>query len=120
LFTYGGALSGSLPAIGVMPSGYSFSISTNTPGYVNLVVKIIKPNPAVFGGTALAGGGLALSGSGGTSNGTYYVLTSTNLTQPLAQWQFIATNQFDTNGNFNVTNLVYTNAPQRFYLLQSQ
>jgi hypothetical protein len=27
---------------------------------------------------------------------------------------------FDTNGNFIVTNLAYTNAPQRFYLLQMQ
>jgi len=120
LFTYGGALSGNLPAIGVMPSGCTGSVNTNTPGQVKLVVQAIPANPPVFSGATFAGGNLAMSGSGGTTNGTYYVLTSTNLSLPVAQWQFIATNQFDANGRFTVTNLVYTNAPQRFYLLQSQ
>ena len=120
LFTYGEALSGNLPSIGVMPAGYTGSVNTNTPGQVKLVVQAIPANPPVFGGATLAGGKLNLSGSGGTTNGTYYVLTSTNLSLPLAQWQFIATNQFDGNGNFTVTNLIYTNAPQSFYMLQLQ
>ena len=120
LFTCGGALSGSLPSIGVMPAGYTGSVNTNTPGQVKLVVQAIPANPPVFGGATLAGGKLNLSGSGGTTNGTYYILASTNLALPPAQWQFIATNQFDGSGNFTVTNLVNTNAPQRFYLLRSQ
>jgi len=120
LFTYGGALSGTLPALGVMPSGYTGSVNTNTAGQVKLVVQAAPRNPPVFGGISLSGGNLTLIGSGGTSNGTYYVLTSTNLMLPLAQWTPIVTNQFDTNGNFTVTNLVYTNAPRRFYLLQLQ
>ncbi len=119
LITYGGALSGTLPAIGVMPSGYTGTLNTNTSGQVKLVVQV-APKPPVFDGVTLTSSNLTLSGSGGTANGNYYVLMATNLVTPLAQWQFIATNQFDTNGNFTVTNLAYTNAPQRFYLLRLQ
>jgi hypothetical protein len=118
LITYGSALSGSLPVIGTMPSGYIGSVNTNTSGQVKLVVQAASANPPVFNSPILTNGSLTLSGSGGTSNGTYYVLMASNLMAPLAQWQFIATNQFDTNGNFTVTNLVYTNAPLRFYRLQ--
>ena len=118
LFTYGGALSGNLPAIGMMPSGYTGTLNTNTSGQVKLVVQTVSSSSPVFSGASLANGNLTLSGSGGTANGNYYVLMTTNLVTPLAQWQFIATNRFDTNGNFTVTNLVYTDAPARFYRLQ--
>jgi len=117
LMTYSGTLSGNLPAIGSMPPGYTGSVSTNTHGQVKLVVQI-APNPPVFGNITLTNGALTLSGSGGTANSTYYVLTATNLMLPLAQWQFIATNQFDANGNFTASNLAYTNEPVRFYRLQ--
>jgi fibronectin-binding autotransporter adhesin len=119
LIAYGGALSGTLPAIGTMPAGYTGSVITNTVGQVKLVVQAAPANQPVFTNkVTLTNGTLTLSGSGGTANGTYYVLMGTNLTTPLAQWQFIATNQFDTNGNFTVDNLVYSNAPLRFYRLQ--
>jgi hypothetical protein len=120
LLTYGGSLSGNLPAIGALPSGYNVSVNTNTLGQVKLVVQAVPANSPVFGGVTIAGGKLTLSGSGGTKNGMYYVLASTNLTLPLAQWQAIATNQCDASGCFTVTNLIFNNAPQRFYLLQSQ
>ena len=64
------------------------------------------------------GGNLVMSGTGGTENGTYYVLTSTNLALPLDQWTRIATNQFDGSGHFSFTNGVPTNPPWAFYLLQ--
>jgi len=118
LFTCGGALGGTLPVIGTLPAGYSGTLSTNASGQVKLAVRAVTP--PVFGGIGVANDSLTLSGSGGTANGTYYVLASTNVALPLAQWQFIATNQFDTNGNFTVTGLAGTNAPQRFYLLQLQ
>jgi hypothetical protein len=63
-------------------------------------------------------GSFILSGTGGGSNGTYYVLTSSNLLTPLVQWTYIATNQFDSQGDFIFTNTAQTNAPQLFYLLQ--
>lgn len=120
LFTYGGALGGNLPAVGTLPLGYTAGVITNTPGQVNLTVQKIPSNPPAFGSVTFTGGKLTLNGSGGTTNGTFYVLASTNLSLPPAQWQFIATNQFDASGGFIITNLPGTNGPQRFYLLQSQ
>jgi hypothetical protein len=59
-----------------------------------------------------------LSGTGGESNGTYYVLTSSNLLAPLTNWTHIATDHFDGAGGFIFTNTVHTNAPQLFHILQ--
>ena len=66
----------------------------------------------------LAGDKLILGGSGGVTNGTYYVLTSTNLSAPMVNWTRLLTNRFDASGNFNFTNALNANAPQSFYLLQ--
>jgi hypothetical protein len=65
-----------------------------------------------------SGGGFILSGAGGVTNGTYYVLISSNLLLPPTNWTYIATNQFDSEGDFIFTNTAQINAPQLFYLLQ--
>ena len=123
LFTYTGSLSGQ-PTLGATPTafpGYTYSLDTNTAGQVNLVVS--TPAPPSFGSIQLinnGGGGssLVMSGAGGPANGTYYVLTSTNLVLPLNQWAPVSTNQFDASGNFMVTNPTPANAPQEFFRLQ--
>jgi autotransporter-associated beta strand protein len=74
--------------------------------------------PPVIGSISLAGGNLVASGSGGIPFWTYYVLASTNLTA--AQWTPVATNQFDTAGNFVFTNAIGGSARQSFYRLQLQ
>ncbi len=43
LFTYTGSLSGSLPALGSLPTGYNYSFNTNIAGQVNLVVALPPP-----------------------------------------------------------------------------
>jgi autotransporter-associated beta strand protein len=116
LFTYGGALTMNGVSVVSAPAGFVCTISTNTPGQINLIVQL--PAPPVIGGIRLSGGNLVLNGSGGTPGGTYEVLTSTNIALPLAAWTLLATNQFDANGNFNFTNPVSPGAPQDFYLLQ--
>ncbi|MGA2245972.1 MAG: DUF2341 domain-containing protein [Verrucomicrobiota bacterium] len=65
------------------------STATNLPTAVNIRAK-------------LANGSLTLSGSGGPDGGTYYVLGSTNLLTPPAEWQVVSTNFFDGSGNFSV------------------
>ncbi len=65
---------------------------------------------------AQSGTNIVFSGSGGTANGQYIVLASTNVTLPLINWERLATNVFDGSGNFSVTNAI--DLPQRFYLLQ--
>jgi len=68
----------------------------------------------------IASGNVVIGGSGGVNSWPYYLLASTNLTLPSAQWTRVATNQFDGSGNFIVTNAVNPNWPQTFYRLQLQ
>ncbi len=116
LFTYGGALSLGTVTLGTKPAGYNYSISSNTPGQINLVVTPITP-PS-FGSVVVSGGNFIFTGSNGVLLGNYYVLTTTNLTLPLANWTRLATNSFDAGGNFNFTNSFNANSPQSFYRLQ--
>jgi hypothetical protein len=76
------------------------------------------PPPPIFGGISSTANGLVMSGSGGTTNGTYYVLVSTNVARPWNQWTPVATNLFDGSGNFIFTNAIDPNSPQTFYLLE--
>ena len=119
LFTYSGALNFSGIAIVSAPSGYTYTVNTNTPGQVKLIVQSTAPlGPPVFGGISLNGGNFILSGTGGVANTTYYLLGSTNLGSPLNSWTRLLTNQFDAGGNFLFTNVLDATAGQQFYLLQ--
>jgi polygalacturonase len=119
LFSYRGSLSGT-PVLGTTPVGfpYVYSLNPSTPGQVNFVVSSpTPPAPPVFQQVGVSGGNLVMSGTGGTTNGNYYVLTSTNLVLPLSQWTFLATNTFDGSGNFTFTDTNGIVLPQRFYRL---
>jgi autotransporter-associated beta strand protein len=113
LFTYGGALTFGNLTVASAPVGFVCTVSTNTAGQINLVVTLPQ-----FGAINAGADGLVMGGSGGPPDGNYYVLGSTNVALPLNLWTRIATNQFDSGGNFNFTNAPGTNAPQSFYLLQ--
>ena len=117
LFTYTGSLSGNT-TLGTTPPGYSYYINTNTAGQVVLVAYSPAPTPPGFATIGSFGGNVVLSGGAGSTNGPYYVLTSTNLTLPRNQWTRSAVGQFDSNGNFIFTNALGTDTPQRFYMLQ--
>jgi hypothetical protein len=110
LFTYGTLALGNL-VIAAAPAGYNYTISTNTPGAVQLVVA--PAAPPVFGSVNVSGGALTLVGSNGVPFGNYWVQQSSNL----VNWAVIATNQFDVNGGFNFTTNVPPNVPQSFYRL---
>jgi autotransporter-associated beta strand protein len=117
LFTYSGTLTGTLPTIGTLPSGYLATITTNTPGLVNLVVQLPSP-PTISNFSLSSDGTLILNAIGGPPNSTVYIQTSTNITSPLSQWTRLATNQFDGSGQLSFTNTINPNTPQAFYLLQ--
>jgi rhamnogalacturonan endolyase len=85
-------------------------------GYSN--VASATPLPLRFGNLVASPAGLVINGSGGVAKGTYYVLASTNLTAALANWQRVATNQFDADGYFNFTNAINSGQSQQFYLIQ--
>ena len=127
----GGRIAGATNAVltisnaqAVDDGGYSV-IVTNVFGSVTstppaMLVVLAAP---MFGGiTAAAGtnGVYILSGAGGTNNGTYSVLTSTNLATPLGLWTPVATsNRFNSLGQFVFTNIAPTDAVQLFYILQT-
>ena len=70
--------------------------------------------PLLITNVWLATGGIALSGTGGSNNGTYHLLASANLTTSSTNWPAIATNTFDANGNFALTNPI-PGAGEQFY-----
>ncbi|MGA2787671.1 MAG: hypothetical protein ABSF60_09090 [Verrucomicrobiota bacterium] len=59
-----------------------------------------------------------MSGGAGSTNGPYFVPTSTNLVLPWNQWTRSAPGQFNGNGEFAFTNALGTDTPQQFYMLQ--
>ena len=80
-----------------------------------LAYSQITTNTPVFGMTAQAGNNIAFGGAGGAPGANYYVLCTSNLSMPLANWMFWNTNQFDAFGNFTITDSLAL--PQRFYRL---
>jgi T5SS/PEP-CTERM-associated repeat protein len=73
---------------------------------------------AHFTTTTISGTNLVIGGSGGPTNATYWVLTSTNIALPATSWTRLLTNQFNAFGNFLFTNGISPTVTQRFYRLQ--
>ena len=108
---YAGAFTAVTPAY--PGPGLAWDLSQISSGTVNVVA-----GGPVISGTTLVNGSLILSGTGGAANGTYYVLTTTNLAIPLANWLPVSTNSYDASGNFSVTNAVSSTTHQQFYQIQ--
>ena len=115
LFTYTGALSGTL-ALGATPAGYEFAIATNVAGQVSLIAAAGRP---VIASARLVSTNLICTGTGGLTMGNYYVLVSTNLALPFPSWTRLATNPFGSGGSFGFTNGVSGGASQMFYQIQT-
>jgi uncharacterized repeat protein (TIGR03803 family) len=92
-------------------------------GLDDVSVSSLQPG---IGGLKLSGTNLVLNGVNGITNGTYYVMMSTNILLPFSQWAHVATNvlstNWSTNGNFTITisKPVISGAGQRYYVIQYQ
>ncbi|MGC3956845.1 MAG: autotransporter-associated beta strand repeat-containing protein [Verrucomicrobiota bacterium] len=82
------------------------------------VFSTAPATPPVFNSVTTSGSNLVLSGTNGPANSAYYVLTATNVALPMSNWTRIATNSFNSSGNFNLTNPISPTTPQLFYRLQ--
>ncbi len=101
-----------LPAL---PVGLEWNTSVlNTSGMLS-VMALSSPT---IGNVSFFGVNLVVSGSGGNTNFTFYILDATNLVSPV--WMPVSTNQFDGSGNFIVTNPINPTSQQMFYRLQLQ
>lgn len=115
LFTFG-SRSGSLPTLGSIPAGYACTLLTDGAGQLRLSV-VVDAHPE-FDSVAPGGNGLVFGGSGGTAWGNYYLLASTNVALPLANWTRLRTNTFDAAGNFLFTNPITPGVPGQYYRLR--
>lgn len=86
-----------------------------------LQVRDVSPLvPPQFTSIQLAGTNFVLGGnSGNSTNAQYRLLCSTNLLTPQANWIPLATNDFNPDGTFLLTNPVNYAAPQLFFMLRA-
>ena len=112
--SYSGSFANVTPA--TPGPGLAWDLSQLNSGFVDVIAGSsggpVTNNPPQF-----SGGNLILSGSGGPANGTYHVLTTTNLTTPLGSWLVLTNGTFDASGNFSSTNPVGT-AKQQFFIIK--
>ncbi|MGA4579766.1 autotransporter-associated beta strand repeat-containing protein [Limisphaera sp. VF-2] len=99
-----------------LPPGLSWDTSRLTTEGILAVVGMAQP-PRIEQ-VIRTPDGLILQGSGGTPGGTFRVLSSPDVTLPLAQWQVIDTGRFDGQGFFEVRLPISTEPGARFYRLQ--
>jgi fibronectin-binding autotransporter adhesin len=83
------------------------------------VLSTSVPQPRIVTTTVVANQ-IIFSGTNGAANGSYQVLSSTNIATPLANWASVASGSFNGTGQFSITNAISPNEPQRFYLLKVQ
>jgi autotransporter-associated beta strand protein len=93
---------------------YVFNPATGVLSVTNVVVKSVPFITHV----SISGTTLNISGTNGTPNGPFVLLSSTNVALPVINWTPLLTNTFDGSGNFNLsTNVVVPGVPRDFYLL---
>lgn len=78
----------------------------------------VTSHPA-FGAPVLSGGKLVLTGNGGSADGTYQVLTSTNITLPLSSWTPVLTNTFGADGSFSNAVGMQASSAAQFYRVRT-
>jgi hypothetical protein len=100
------------------PSSNSVSLLAGNNIAAAVPDSILPKTTPVIANISVAGGKVVISGGNGLYNEVYNVLSSTNLTTPLANWTVTATRVFDAGGNFSATNVLNPGAPQTFYRLQ--
>jgi fibronectin-binding autotransporter adhesin len=115
---FNGPLSGSITAtLPPLWPGLSWNTaSLNSAGIISVTGTVIPPQ---IQAVSVSGNTVSLSGSGGLAGATYFVLESTNVALPLAQWSRIATNTFGVGGSFSFTGTPHVPVlPKAFYTIQ--
>ncbi len=106
LITYTGSFSGSLPALGITPVGYNYSLNANTPGQIQLAVTLLAPTNLVA-----TASNLLINLKWNSVNGA----TSYNLKRGPASGNYPTTFSGLVATNFSDANV--TNAMSYFYVV---
>ena len=85
-------------------------------GEINDSLMFLNPMP-VFSQPVLQGGNLVLTGTGGSANGSFRLLTSTNVALSASSWTSVLTNAFGSDGSFSNAVPLVPSAGQSFYRL---
>lgn len=112
----GESYSGNFSAINLPPLGAGLTWANNLASSGTL--QIVSTAGPRITGILLSGTKLVINGTSGVAGEQYQLLSSTNLTLPLNHWVPVLTNNFDSNGDFDLTNAINPRSPQNFYLLQ--
>jgi hypothetical protein len=112
-----GSVAGGFAGVTLPPLPAGLGWNTNGLSASGVLSVVVATQP-VINTAVITPDGLVLQGTAGVAGGNYYLLSSTNLLAPLTNWTPLLTNQFDSQGNFDFTNLLDPNAPQNFYQLQ--
>jgi len=109
-----GVLSGAFASITPSVPGPGLAWDTSQLG--NGAISVITA--PVISSVKVSGGNLILSGTGGALNGNYVVLWTTNVATPMINWVPIATNVYDSSGNFSWTNPLIPGVHQSFFRIK--
>jgi len=95
-------------------SANSFAATSGSAASVT-IVEIITATPPITQTIARNGNQIIINGTGGKAGTTYWILTTTNVALPIAQWTPIVTNQFSAGGGFSYANVIQPNTPAQFF-----
>ena len=98
-----------------LPTGLAWNTNSLRTNGTLAVVSLAAP---VFASGGLSGNALVLQGNGGVGGAGFALLSTTDLTVPLAQWSRVDTNYFKADGSFAITNTPGNSAGPVFYSLQ--
>lgn len=105
--------SGNFAQVTILPGG----TGTFNPATGELTINssgFLTVNPPT-----ISNGNLILEGTGGVPNGSYSIVTSTNVAAPVSTWTTNTVGTFDGTGSFSNGIPVNANEPTRFFLLRT-
>jgi len=99
-----------LPGLGVGQSWNTSQLSVS--GTISVVGN---PAPPAITSVGTLGTDLVISGGNGITNGTFTLVTSTNVAALMTTWTTVGAGTFDGNGNFAVATPIQPGTPARFF-----
>jgi glucose/arabinose dehydrogenase len=110
-------------AFGVDPSNGDVLIAAARTGTTSTIERITSNTPTAplalgIGDIQLLGTHVRLTATSGVPSGTFYLLSSPDLSLPQPSWSSLSTNAFDSSGSATVSNALDPALSQRFYILK--